>query len=456
MNKKKWILLPVALILVLVIFYCYEAIHFQNRFLPKTAIGGVDVGQLTEAQAEEKLIAKLDQEHFEIVNNGTTWKDIPKKQLGITYDMDNIASDVLKKQNSWLWFVSYMSGVNNTPVKSNSYDDKVLNDTLASLEKELKTVNKDRTQTKNASIEQVDGKFAITPEEKGDSFNTKAVLKAVQKGIKDGISSIELTDYIEQPTLTKDDPTLKDELASINKIAEINASYSINGQNVVIPKDKIASWVTFSNGKVDLKQEAVKAYITELGNTYNTSTNASKFKSTKRGEVSVPAGSYSWTIATDSEALELTDLILKGEDFSDRVPDFQGSASPASPLIGNTYIEVDLSAQHMWYYKDGKSVLDTPVITGKPSTPTPPGVFYVWNKKQNEILRGEDYASPVDFWMPVDWTGVGIHDSPWQNANAYGGNSFQTVGSHGCINTPPSVCAELFNMIDVGVPVIMF
>ena len=172
--------------------------------------------------------------------------------------------------------------------------------------------------------------------------------------------------------------------------------------------------------------------------------------------MTVPAGTYSWTIWTDNEVEQLTELILSGKGFTNRVPAYQGSTTPETPLISNTYIEVDLQAQHMWYYKDGKVALETPIISGKPSTPTPPGVFYVWNKKRNEILRGEDYASPVDYWMPIDWTGVGIHDSPWQNANAYGGTSYTTVGSHGCINTPPDVCAKLFNMIDVGVPVVIF
>jgi len=221
-------------------------------------------------------------------------------------------------------------------------------------------------------------------------------------------------------------------------------------------KETIASWLVYEDGKMNLKQDEVKNYVTELGNKYNTSTNPSKFNSTKRGEVSVPAGSLSWTIATDTETKELTEQILKGENFSGRVPAFQGSGTPASPLIGNTYIEVDLENQHMWYYKDGKSALDTAIISGKPSTPTPTGVFYVWKKDRNATLVGEDYKTPVDHWMPIDWEGVGIHDSPWQNPNAYGGNSHLTVGSHGCINTPPAVCGELFNMIDVGVPVIVF
>lgn len=35
--------------------------------------------------------------------------------------------------------------------------------------------------------------------------------------------------------------------------------------------------------------------------------------------------------------------------------------------IGSTYIELDLSRQNMWYYKDGELVVETPVVTGDPT-----------------------------------------------------------------------------------------
>ena len=129
----------------------------------------------------------------------------------------------------------------------------------------------------------------------------------------------------------------------------------------------------------------------------------------------------------------------------------QGGTTADHPLIEDTYIEVDLENQHMWYYKDGKVALETDIVSGKPTTPTPAGVFYVWNKEEDATLKGTNddgtpYESPVNYWMPIDWTGVGIHDSDWQPE--YGGDLWKTRGSHGCINTPPSVMKELFGMVE--------
>ncbi|MGX6970395.1 L,D-transpeptidase family protein [Vagococcus bubulae] len=457
MKRKSMLLVPLIVVLIIVSIYSYFAITYQNKFLPNTKIGQIDVSQLSKKEAVKKLEANIHEDEFIVLDNNKTWKSIPKQQLGITFDVNKTVADTISKQNPWLWFMNYINQPKNVPVLMTDYNKDELAKQSTALKTALTDFNKDRTPTKNAMIEMKDGTFQITNEVAGNTIDIDNFITAFESHVKEGEGSIELESYVQKPTVLSTDTKLKKELEDINKLTEVSATYLINGQEVAIPKETIASWLTTNDkGDVDLKQDLVKEYVTQLGQQYNTSTNPTKFNSTKRGEVSVPAGSYSWTIATDSETEQLTELILSGKGFTNRVPAYQGSATPGSALLSNTYIEVDLQAQHMWYYKDGKVVLDTAIISGKPSTPTPAGVFYVWNKKRDETLRGEDYASPVDYWMPIDWTGVGIHDSPWQNANAYGGTSYTTVGSHGCINTPPDVCAKLFNMIDVGVPVVIF
>ncbi|MBM9833084.1 L,D-transpeptidase family protein, partial [Enterococcus faecalis] len=136
--------------------------------------------------------------------------------------------------------------------------------------------------------------------------------------------------------------------------------------------------LSYKDGNTTIDEDKVRSYVTSIGEQYNTSTNSSTFQSTKQGEVTVPAGTLSWTIQTDAETEALIEALKAGEDFT-RTPIAQGSTDAGSPLFGNTYIEVDLKNQHMWYYKDGKLVLDTKIISGKPATPTPTGVFYVWN-----------------------------------------------------------------------------
>ena len=131
---------------------------------------------------------------------------------------------------------------------------------------------------------------------------------------------------------------------------------------------------------------------------------------------------------------------------------------------GTTFIEVDLSTQHMWYLKDGSVAMETDVVTGVPVPEriTPEGVYDILEMTRDEVLIGETdpstgkpiYETPVNYWMRVTWTGIGFHDATWQAA--FGGTRYKDgAGSHGCINMPLDQAAALFGMISVGTPVVI-
>ncbi|MCG4788367.1 L,D-transpeptidase, partial [Roseburia faecis] len=67
-----------------------------------------------------------------------------------------------------------------------------------------------------------------------------------------------------------------------------------------------------------------------------------------------------------------------------------GYGTTSNHGIGNTYAEVSISDQHVWFYKDGKCVFDASVVTGKHSSgdDTPKGVWYIMYKQRNTTLRG--------------------------------------------------------------------
>ena len=126
---------------------------------------------------------------------------------------------------------------------------------------------------------------------------------------------------------------------------------------------------------------------------------------------------------------------------------------------GNTYIEVDICHQHLWYYVNGELFLESDVVTGKESDPTratPPGAYKVWSRESPRKLGTyavQGYETWVNYWMPVTYTGIGLHDL---NRSAYGGDIYINNGSHGCINLPPSVAKTIFDNISAGTPVICY
>jgi lipoprotein-anchoring transpeptidase ErfK/SrfK len=84
---------------------------------------------------------------------------------------------------------------------------------------------------------------------------------------------------------------------------------------------------------------------------------------------------------------------------------------------------------------------------------TPQKVCYVYYKQRNRVLRGEDYETPVSYWMAV-YGNIGIHDASWRSK--FGGSIYKSSGSHGCINTPTNIVSQMYDMVEVGTPVIIF
>lgn len=131
--------------------------------------------------------------------------------------------------------------------------------------------------------------------------------------------------------------------------------------------------------------------------------------------------------------------------------------------LGDTYIEVDLTEQYMWYYQNGNIIFQSEIVSGLPGDPDrkiPPGIFTLNSKSSPSVLRGEmtangtySYEQPVTYWMPFNG-GIGFHDADWQPY--FGGDRYLTGGSHECINLPPENAGQLYSLIQYDVPIICF
>jgi lipoprotein-anchoring transpeptidase ErfK/SrfK len=123
--------------------------------------------------------------------------------------------------------------------------------------------------------------------------------------------------------------------------------------------------------------------------------------------------------------------------------------------IGKTYIEVNMGDQKLSYYVDGQLNMEMPIVTGNVnrSRGTPRGIYNVYNKRYHTYLRGGDYVSYVNYWLGVN-KGVGIHDANWRSE--FGSDIYKRDGSHGCINCPEDKVSKLWEVVDVGTPVVLY
>ncbi len=464
MKHKRGLIIGGSILGVLAVAYIATSLIWQNQhtFLPNTEVAGIDISGKTAAQAAPQVNHALDHRTYHVIENGQTQYAFTSKSAGISINTNQELSKLISHQNYWRWPVSLIAS-------AQADDDTTVGDVTIA-KSDLQTLLKNitskanqtkRTKTENAKLVYKNNAVAIQKEVQGTELSQARLKTLVTKSLSEGKSQISLKDAYVAPTVTSTSTSLKTAQGKAQKYATETATYHINGHKFNIPHDTILSWIQADHqGNIKLNQTAVESYVKQLNNKYHTYHTTRTFKSTSRGTVKVSGGFYGWSIKTAAEAKALSKEVLAGKDFT-RSPIISGSGyNKKGTDIGNTYIEVDKVNQHMWVYVDGKVKVSTDVVTGKPGKhETTTGVWDVWSKQHNATLRGNNddgssYTQPVSYWMPFDDTGEGIHDSPWQKQ--YGGTWYKTHGSHGCVNTPPTVVAKVFAAVPTGTPVVVF
>ena len=95
----------VAVIAVGGFFYGSKMFHYQNYFFNGTTINGVDCSDMTAKEAETKIKEQAANYTLNVKFKDNDTKSVSGKDIDYTYAGDGSVESVLKKQNSFLWFL---------------------------------------------------------------------------------------------------------------------------------------------------------------------------------------------------------------------------------------------------------------------------------------------------------------------------------------------------------------
>lgn len=467
MGKRFWKHFAVIICIVLVSLmaaYIGLAIYYHNAFEYGTWINGVYCTGRSIEDVNRELAADFTYEGVTVRdkdgNNGT----ITAQEIGYEYDFAKALEIFQKQQNSMLWIESIFRSKVIQLAPAVSYDE-------AALDKALENISFLQEQTvipeeeRKIAIIETDHGYELLNERTG-VLDVEEAKQAVRDAVAQSEEEVELQDAGCYHDLALSEE-MEDTLALWEKIREFQDCrivYQMGDDLVPVDAAVVSQWIRLdedgqfaldAQGEPELDEEAVGAFIKELAQEYDTVGCARQFQATSGRTVTVQGGIYGNQLDQEAETAYLIDAFTRRKQEV-REPEYKQRAQRTGKEdIGDTYVEVDMGEQMMYYYQAGKKVLETPVVTGNTSLRrgTPEGVNYVYLKQTNRILRGPGYASHVDFWMPVNG-GIGIHDSAWRSK--YGGTIYKTNGSHGCINTPRDVMVQMYELVEVGTPVVMF
>lgn len=455
-KKTKTILITIAaVVLALFTVYTGVAIYYMGRFFHGTVINGTDYSGKTVKQVENSMAEDIHSYKLKLIERGSVIEEINAEDIDLLYVPDKRIEQLKKKQNSFLWLFSLFTKTDDELSAAISYDRELLQNRLKQLdcfkaEKVKKPVD--------ASFKYQDGSYIIVKEKKGNTLKEDAVYKEAVKAIESGKSALDLEekDCYEKPKYTQKSKKLIKLVDTLNKYIKVEITYDFGDRSETVESSVIKDWLKIDrNLNITFDKNKVREYVDIISRRYNTFGASRKFLTWDKKEITVKGGYYGWLINRPKETDELIDTVKKGEDVK-RTPIYiQKAASRDTNDIGSTYVEINLSEQRMWLFKDGKCIVDTDVVTGNSAKQhdTPPGVYGITYKERDAVLNGEDYSNPVTYWMPFNGN-IGIHDASWRTK--FGGEIYKTGGSHGCVNTPFEAAKKIFENIEAGTPVICY
>ena len=448
----------VTLAAVLGLMYVAVAWYVQDLFLYGTRIGMVNASWLTVEETEERFLESLKGYSLEIKARDGQIVQIDAEDIDLGYDFGDQIQQIMDGQNSLEWLPALVRGpVKYDPEMTVVYDEEKLS---AKLEAVSFLNPKEMTAPVDAKLlySEEDG-FVLQRSVAGNTIDEKAFGRKLKEALEEEqpVLELEAAGCYREPKVTEDDSTIRSMTDRLDEVSDFEISYAFGEKKEVIDRDVIWSFYRLdSDGELVLKESAVKDYVSQLADTYDTVGAEREFQTTAGDVITVSGGPYGWMINQKKEYEELLALVKERKSVADRQPVYSRTGFAkvrGTDDIGDTYIEISIDAQHMWYYENGTLYLDTDVVTGNGGKHTKRGVAYIHNKARNATLVGEGYVSFVKYWMKV-WNGIGIHDASWRSQ--FGGKIYLTNGSHGCINTPLDNVIKLYNRVEIGTPGVIY
>ena len=473
-----------ALVLGMGIAYIVGMVKYKGVFLANTFINNIDVSGKTKEEAYDMVKEKSDlKDNIIIVRLDGSQLELPLTEIGYTDKTQYEIEKFYNSQNHYNWIGAKFSNTQFEVEEKFTYD-KVMLETL--LKKKVTAASSGRPP-ENATIQKsTDGTgYAIIKEKPGDKINTdkiKNLYDFVEQNLDANRYVIDISgvDCYETAKVTAD--SLKDECEKLNKMNSLSITFDFIHSQEVLKGSQIMGWISFDSKSkdgivVDMKQ--VEAYVEQLAKKYDTYGTDRTFKTTKIGTITIKSGdkmqndtgNYGWWIDQQKTMELIKELIIAGKSTTTKPvyyvnPDSHYSYTCDESVwtkdkdYGNTYVEIDIGTQHLWYYKNGKLTVESDVVTGYIGADdryTREGVFKVWMKESPSVLRGATWTTNVTYWIYFSLYGAGMHDASWQGG-VFGGTKYKTSGggSHGCINMPFDKVKQIYGLIEYNTPVFIY
>lgn len=436
------------------------SVYCSSHFSKGTIINEIDASGLTMEELESRMREYVLTVRERTGEGGYITETITGDQIGVTVSNTDELNGILKQQNILKAISSYIKGEQQVYTVENlyAYVDSALMTAILKLQGFQESFV---TGPENAHISEYDPQtgYRIVPEIRGNVLNQTKTIQTVETAVDALLTEIDLekAGCYEEPSVYADDAKLTERLAQMKQYTDLRIVYHFGQQEEVIDGSVLSGWllVDEETNKVSVSEEKIDDFVVMLRKKYDTIFRSREFQTSYGKTITIEGGDYGWWMNYSQEQEQLKEMIRNGES-GERIPVYyQTAAVYGSQDYGNTYIEINLTAQHLFLYVNGEKKMESEFVSGNAARgfDTPAGIYGITYKEQDAMLVGENYETPVSYWMPFNGN-IGLHDAIWRES--FGADIYKKSGSHGCVNMPYLKAKELYGEIAKGTPVICY
>lgn len=410
---------------------------------PGTTVAGVAVGGMTPGMAADAISSRIATTEVALTGAGAG-TTLSGTDLGARVDAKNLAEKAFADRPMWN-IGAWMGAAIDTKV---ALDERAAESALRAAVPDSYVDAVDAV----VSFDAASASYTSTPAQAGSGIPVPELAAAFTTAAEKGRTSFSFSGDPQPVAPAITDAKAASATEKLNTMLAGIGFYVGDERTVPIAPDVAASWLTVEDvdGELTISADpsAIQTVVATLpGLVDRPAVNAVNIVDSKGKVLS------EMTAGVDGRSLGDTTGIASA--FATQLAD--GKAAFALPVNSTPFetatifrrLEVDISEQKTYLYENEKLVQTWRISSGLPGTPTPLGRFKVFahTAKQNMgCFEGASYCTknvPWNTWFAPD---IAFHGAYWHN-------NFGHRMSHGCVNMPPRVAKEVYDMTPKGLEV---
>ncbi len=435
-----------------------------TAFYPGSSLNGIDITGMTPKEAAQEIEKEFDSRYIRIESDRIGEHE-KFYFSSINADFENFEAyveDIFEKQT---YSLEEYSGATKPAAKLYSYDlteDVSFNNADYS---GIACINETTQEAPADAYVYLDidtGETSIVPEVYGTLADRKTVVSKLIDAFFAGSDTvvIEDSDYL-SPEVTSEDPILVETEDYYHTLLNKTLDIRVCGLSESFDSDAIRDYLIFSDTHIAVDRDKLGKYVDGLKERYDSYNKEYTFVNSFGETVYLDYGNYGWLIDREGTIDKISAGILENSPESTSKCSYTHTcARAAGNLQGNSYMEVSLAHQKVWFYLNGELIVYDDCTTGEigqGEINTYPGFFHVYEKKTEVTLKGPTWEDFVHYWVLFDEAHAdGFHDATWREEWEFGGENRNGNGSHGCVNLRLNTAAIIYEKLTEDMPIIIW